>query len=291
MTTALVTGATQGLGLALVDGLAHRLGPDDRVLLTGRDRDRVAHAVDGLGPTTAPVEGRVLDVTDSAAVQSMADELGGVDIVFSNASARMTPDRSPAEQIDQVVATNNGGCLRILRSMGPILRPGGRLLVVASSFGTLGHLDPRVRDRFDDARSLADIEAVLAQWQAAVHDGTAADQGWPHWLNIPSKVAQVAAVRVVAAQRRAQDRGTGTLVASVCPGLIDTDASRPWFDDMSQAQTPAEAAVALLDLARADQVDPAHYGELVRYGQVLAWRSGATAQARPGGTTQRRAEG
>lgn len=38
---ALVTGATQGLGLALVKGLAQRLNADDVVYATGRDRGRL----------------------------------------------------------------------------------------------------------------------------------------------------------------------------------------------------------------------------------------------------------
>ena len=103
--------------------------------------------------------------------------------------------------------------------------------------------------------------------RAAVHAGRAAAEGWPEWINIPSKVAQVAAVRVAAAGALPD----GALVAAVCPGLIDTDASRPWFDDMSAAQTPAQAATALLDLALAPAVDPRFRGELVQFGRVLPW--------------------
>jgi carbonyl reductase 1 len=285
---ALVTGANQGLGRALVEGLAarlrtlagadsdrlHRPGPDDRVLLTGRNAERVAAEADRLGPR---VRGRVLDVTDTAAVQAAADEIaaeyGGIDIVISNAAARMSPQRTPAEEVDDLVETNNLGTIRMLRSFLPILRPGGRFLVVASSFGTLGHLDPAVRPQFDRARTLSDIEAVVAGWRAAVHDGSAEARGWPAWLNIPSKVAQVAAVRVVAAERRERDLANGTLVAAVCPGLIDTAASRPWFEDMSRAQTPEQAAEALLDLAVAPNVDSATYGELVQFGKVLPWQA------------------
>jgi carbonyl reductase 1 len=91
---------------------------------------------------------------------------------------------------------------------------------------------------------------------------------------VPSKVAQVAAVRAVAAQRRAGDLAEGTLLASVCPGLVDTRASRPWFGDFSQAQTPDQAARAVLDLVLADRIDPAAYGELVRFGRVLPWHGG-----------------
>jgi carbonyl reductase 1 len=285
---ALVTGANQGLGRALVEGLAARLRPDDHVLLTGRNAGRVAVEADrlagkpvgregGRGTIGAHVHGQVLDVTDTAAVQATADaiaaEYGGIDIVIANAAARMSPQRTPVEEVDEVAETNNLGTIRMLRSFLPILRPGGRFLVVASSFGTLGHLDPRVRPQFDEARSLADIEAVIAGWGAAVHDGSAESQGWPAWLNIPSKVAQVAAVRVVAAERRERDLADGTLVAAVCPGLIDTAASRPWFTDMSQAQTPEQAAEAVLDLVLAPAVDPAAYGELVQFGKVLPWRA------------------
>jgi len=281
---ALVTGATQGLGLALVEGLAVRMRPSDRVYLTGRDADRVASQVSRLGGAGAHVHGLLLDVADPDSVRAAADAIardhGGIDIVLSNAAARQSPDRTPADEVDAIAETNNHGTLRMLRSFGPILRPGGRFLVVASSFGRLGHLDPRVRPLFDEARSLDDIEAVVEAWRRAVHDGSAPALGWPNWLNIPSKVAQVAAVRVVARQRRERDLAEGTFVAAVCPGLIDTGASRPWFTDMSRAQTPAQAASALLDLALDPSPDPAMYGELVQFGKVLPWRAELPPEAR-----------
>ena len=281
---ALVTGATQGLGLALVEGLAVRMRPSDRVYLTGRDPDRVASQVSRLGGAGAHVHGLLLDVADPASVRAAADAIardhGGIDIVLSNAAARQSPDRTPADEVDAIAETNNHGTLRMLRSFAPILRPGGRLLVVASSFGRLGHLDPRVRPQFDEARSLDDIEAVVEAWRRAVHDGTAPALGWPDWLNIPSKVAQVAAVRVVARQRRERDLAEGTFVAAVCPGLIDTGASRPWFTDMSRAQTPSQAASAVLDLALDPSPDPEMYGELVQFGKVLPWRAELPPEAR-----------
>jgi NAD(P)-dependent dehydrogenase (short-subunit alcohol dehydrogenase family) len=261
MTTALVTGANQGLGLALARGLAER---HDRVLLTGRDPTRVEAAAAG-HPRLEP---RTLDVRDPDAIAALAEELGAVDVVFSNAAARMAPERTPAQMIDAVVETNNLGTTRMLRAFLPILRPGGRLLVVASGFGTVGQLPAAVRPRVAAARTLDAVDAVVADWRAAVHAGRAVGDGWPEWINIPSKVAQVAAVRAVAAERRARDLADGTLVAAVCPGLVDTDASRPWFEDMSTAQTPAQAAAALLDLA----FDPRLYGELVQFGRVLPWK-------------------
>jgi len=80
----------------------------------------------------------------------------------------------------------------------------------------------------------------MRAWRDAPLEGRAVCEGWPEWINVPSKVGQVAAVRVVARERRAADALDGTLVAAICPGLIDTEASRPWFDHMDEAQTPRE---------------------------------------------------
>ena len=271
---AVVTGANQGIGYALVEELANRMNPEDLVLLTGRNPERVAAAVEQLNHSApkARVEGRVLDVTDGEAVARLAEELGEVDIVVSNAVGPLEPGKSPGEQVDEFVDVANLGAQYVLRAFGPRLRAGGRLIVVASSLGTLEQLPEELWGRFDGV-SLEDVEKVVEEWRAAVHDGTAAAQGWPEWINLPSKVAQVAAVRAVAGERREKDLQDNTLVASVCPGLVDTRASRPWFDDFSQAKSPADAVQPIVDLILADRVDPAQYGELVRDGEVVAWKA------------------
>ena len=273
--TALVTGANQGLGRALVDALAAGMNAQDRVLLTGRDPQRVRAAAAAAPRTGAQIEGRVVDVRDGVAIDALAAELGEVDIVFSNATARMSPDADPADEVDAVAETSNLATSRMLRAFAPRLRPGGRLIVVASALGTLDKLDPRVRPRFAAAAASLDaVDGLVAEWRDAVHAGRAEQEGYGTWLNIPSKVAQVAAVRAVARERRAADLAEGRLIAALCPGLIDTDASRPWFADMSQAQTPAEAAAWPVELALGERFDPAFYGELVQFGAVIPWKTG-----------------
>src|SRR5689334_12151325 len=188
---ALVTRANQGLGRALVEALAARMAPQDRVLLTGRDGERVraAAAEVAAGPAVAAVEARVLDVRDPDAIAALAAELGEVDIVFSNATSRMTPQDDPAERVDAVAQTNNRATHAVLREFAPRLRPGGRLFVVASALGTLDKLDERVRPRFAAAAASLDaVDELLAQWCAAVHAGNAERDGFGTWLNIPSKV-------------------------------------------------------------------------------------------------------
>ena len=270
--TALVTGANQGLGRALVAGLAARLRPADRVLLTGRDPERVRAAAAALPTTGARVDGRVLDVRDPDAITALAAELGEVDIVFSNATSRMRPDADLAAEVDAIAETNNVATSGVLRAFAPRMRPGGRLIIVASALGTLDKLDERVRARFAAAATNLDaVDALVAEWRAAVKAGRSE---FGTWLNIPSKVAQVAAVRAVARERRDEDLARGVLVAALCPGLIDTAASRPWFADMSSAQTPDEAAAWPVELAVGEAFDPAFYGELVQFGRVLPWETG-----------------
>jgi NAD(P)-dependent dehydrogenase (short-subunit alcohol dehydrogenase family) len=270
MRIALVTGATQGLGLALVEGLARRMSREDVVYLTGRDSARVraaADAVDG----RAQVRGELFDVADPGAAAGLAALLrerhGGVDVVFGNAVMRIGPDDDPREIIEPYTEVNNFGTTRLLRAFAPLVRDGGRLIVVASSLGTLFHLAPVLHKRFDGLASLDEVDKQVGAWRDDVLNRRAG--AWPGFVNIPSKIAQVSAVRTLAAERRAEDAERGILVAASCPGMINTPTSALWWD-VSAAASPAEAAEPLLDLALGP-VDPAHYGELVRFGEVVPW--------------------
>jgi len=273
---ALVTGATQGLGLALVEGLAQRLAPTDTVYLTGRDVGRVTEAVATMPSGGAQVRGELLDVADPDAAARLAAQLaerhGGVDIVFNNAVMRIGPADDPQTIVDTYTEVNNFGTTRVLRAFAPLLRDNGRLIVVASTLGTLHYLAPVLHDRFADLSSMDEVDKQIALWRDAVKGGRTQAGAWPGFLNIPSKIGQVAAVRALAKQRREQDTERGILLAAVCPGMINTPTSALWWD-VSTAPTPAQAAVSLLDLALTP-LNPEHYGELVRYGEVLPWTPG-----------------
>ena len=110
---------------------------------------------------------------------------------------------------------------------------------MASSFGTLASLDLRLHPIFDVGRmSLADVEHVMDDYVDAVETGRATAEGWPDWINPASKVGQVAAIQVLARELAGEAARRDILVTAACPGLVDTGASRPWFDDMSGALAP-----------------------------------------------------
>jgi NAD(P)-dependent dehydrogenase (short-subunit alcohol dehydrogenase family) len=275
---ALVTGATRNLGFALARGLAQRLERSDTVYLTGRDAGRVAECVRLLAGSPAAVRGEVLDVSRHDAVEQLAAALaerhGGVDIVFSNHYTRVQPQDDPAAVIDEYVAANNLGTTRVLRSFAPMLRDGGRLLVVASRAGSLRALAPALHPRFQNLQSLDDVDRAVCAWRDEVRGGRAAGRAWPAWINIPSKIGQVAAVRVLAGQRRADDLRRGILIASISPGLIDTGASRAWLD-VRGAPAPDAVAAPLIDLALDPSPDEGFYGELVHVGREEPGRFGS----------------
>jgi carbonyl reductase 1 len=51
---------------------------------------------------------------------------------------------------------------------------------------------------------------------------------------------------------------------------------------MSEAQTPAQAAAWPVELVLSDDADPAYYGQLVQFGKVLPWETGAPVPHRAG---------
>jgi NAD(P)-dependent dehydrogenase (short-subunit alcohol dehydrogenase family) len=268
---ALVTGATRNLGFFLAKGLGERLSSGDIVYLTGRDPARVRKSVQLATGGRAEIRGVVLDVADCSNVERLAREIGqadgGVDIVLSNHYSRVTPTDDPAKVVDSYVAANNLGTTHILRNFAPLVRDHGRLLVIASRAGSLRALAPVLHPRFEKLVTLDDVDAAILAWRDAVREGRAGGEAWPGWINIPSKIGQVAAVRTLAQQRRTADLARGIMFCAISPGLIDTGASRPYFADMSRAKSPEAAAEPLLDFALADRLDAKYYGELIHLGK------------------------
>jgi NAD(P)-dependent dehydrogenase (short-subunit alcohol dehydrogenase family) len=274
---AVVTGANQGLGLALVRSLCQQLGEHGLVYLTARDRQRGLAAVQQLQAEGLAPEFELLDVADDQSVRALAALLerrhGGVDIVIGNAAARIVPEVAAAQQVAQFINTNNHGTYRLITALTPLLRDGARFLVVASSFGSLRHLPSQLHHYFDvEHMTLEAVEAVMDIYVRLVESDQAAEAGWPDWINVPSKIGQVAAMKIMARQLRGEAERRDILINAVCPGLVDTDASRPWFADMSRAQSADQAAVDVIWLATLPAGTRAPYGELLQHRQVIPFR-------------------
>ena len=96
---ALVTGSSQGIGLAIAEGLA-QAGAE--IVVNGRDGAKLDAAVQSLRGCGARVHASVFDVTDGAAVAAAVDgiekDIGPIDILFNNAGMQF---RTPLEDYPQ----------------------------------------------------------------------------------------------------------------------------------------------------------------------------------------------
>jgi gluconate 5-dehydrogenase len=105
---ALVTGSSQGIGLALAHGLA---GAGAQVILNGRDQVKLDLARAGF-PAAARIGTRAFDVTDETAVTQAIDTIesedGPIDILVNNTGIQI---RKPLEEFDteawhRLISTN-----------------------------------------------------------------------------------------------------------------------------------------------------------------------------------------
>ena len=105
----LVTGSSQGIGLALARGLAEY---GARIVLNGRDADKLATAADQLRADGFAVDVAAFDVTArddvAAGIDRIERELGPIDVLVNNAGMQFrTPlEDYPADRWEQLLATN-----------------------------------------------------------------------------------------------------------------------------------------------------------------------------------------
>lgn len=274
--TALIAGATRGIGLALVEALGRAWAGRGMVYLTARraaDGEAEVKRLTGLGLRVGWLP---YDMAETAGANHLAAELkrrhGGLDIAVLNGGYAPRGGVSTPAEAEAMIAANNHGSLRFLRAMAPLMRDNGRLIVVASAMGRLANLPANLHPLFDTTRRTpAEIDLAMDGYVAAMKAGTAAAEGWPDWVNIPSKIGQVAVTRAFARQFGAE---RGILINAACPGLTLTDATRDLMDTVFKgrdAQTPEQAAADLLWLATLPPGTAAPHGQLVQHRQVLAF--------------------
>jgi NAD(P)-dependent dehydrogenase (short-subunit alcohol dehydrogenase family) len=137
MQTVLITGAASGIGR---DSARLFAGAGWQCVLV----DRNAPALQQLGrslptPASAPHRLRAIDLTDPAQIASLGDGLPALDAILNNAGmsdASNTPlaEQGPA-QMARLLALNLAAPAAVVDACGPLLKPGARIVNVASGAG------------------------------------------------------------------------------------------------------------------------------------------------------------
>ncbi len=134
--TALITGASRGLGLALARGLASR---GWNLILTARDPERLRAVRDELATLThvAALAGDVIDPKHREALAVLARGHAGLDAIINNAGI-LGPSPQPRlldyplEALVEVFLANVLAPLAVIQELHHELKPGARIINVTS---------------------------------------------------------------------------------------------------------------------------------------------------------------
>lgn len=139
--TALVTGATGGIGSAIAAAL-HRQGAT--VALSGTRREKLEEVAAGLGERVHVVPANLAVADDVEGLVPAAEAvMGGLDILVNNAG--ITRDnlfiRMKDEEWEQVMAVNLTATFRLMRSAAKVMmrKRWGRIVSITSVVGVTGN--------------------------------------------------------------------------------------------------------------------------------------------------------
>ena len=204
MRTAVVTGANRGIGEAIAAELRER---GLRVVPTSREARQ--HFV-------------TLDVTRAGQVESLARQLAGedgVDVLVNNAGTSL--DGLDERVVRRTLDANFLGAMRVTDALLPVMRPGGRVVMVSSGLGSLTGVRGDMRARFEDpALTRAALLALVEEFPRDVAAGVHERHGWPSNAYRVSKIAMNALVRVMARELEGDPRRI--LVNAADPGWVRT---------------------------------------------------------------------
>jgi len=237
--TALVTGATRGIGFETVRQLAQA---GVHTLLAGRDRAKAVEAALKLQAEGLPVEAIVLDVTDADSISTAADEVakkfGRLDILVNNAGIFKDDfAKAPSEQGLEIwrgtFDTNLFGMVAVTQALLPLLRraPAARIVNLSSSLASLAmHGDP----------------------SSPIYD-----------FKVPAYNVSKTAVNAWTVQLAYELRDTAIKVNAADPGSVKTDMNSNGELEL------ADGASTSVGLALLDDTGPT--GTFQHRGEVLPW--------------------
>jgi NAD(P)-dependent dehydrogenase (short-subunit alcohol dehydrogenase family) len=225
--SAIVTGASRGIGEAIARRFAHE---GARVLLASRDTATIEKHAAELSGDGAQVFAAHCDVNDEASIRRAVgvavDRFGMIDVLVNNAGlGGPTPldavDHAADAKWDAIVATNLTAVFRVTRAAAPHLSRGGRVINLSSVLGRFG---------------VPGFAAYCA-----------------------SKHGVIGLTRALALELAPRD----ITVNAICPGWVETEMARQGFERFGSVELGREAAAKMAPLKRV--LDPEEIAGLAAY--------------------------
>jgi len=165
--TALVTGATLGIGLAVAEEF---LSFGARVVAVARDAARLAAQVEAWRRTGAEAEGVAADLSTAEGrerVLKHLEGLGRLDALVNNVgtNVRKAAVEYATEEYERVISTNLTSAFELTRAAHPLLkRAGGASVVNVSSVSGLTHTSTGAPYAMSKAALLQMTRSLAVEW-------------------------------------------------------------------------------------------------------------------------------
>lgn len=260
---ALVTGGNRGIGFEICAQLGEA---GVHVVLTSRVPERGQEARDQLAARGLAVEAFTLDVCDAAGIEALARHLeathGGLDMLVNNAGVAMSG--FDAEVVRVTVDTNFSAPLALYERLLPIMRPGGRVVMVSSGMGDRSALSEDLAARFDGDLTRAELIALMGEFVDDVVQGRHEAKHWPSSAYRMSKLGLNKLTEILAAELDAAGNPKRILVNAACPGWVRTEMGGPHAPTSPEEGADTPVWLALLG-------DDGPQGGFFRERQPITW--------------------
>ena len=138
--TALVAGASRGIGLAIARGIAQA---GAHTIIAARSLDKCEEQARALCSEGASAEGRRLDIADSASIRQLTEALPAVDILVNVAGTNIRKrfEEYTKEEYAHVLQTNLNGIFELTQQIGGAMVKrgnGGKIVNIGSLMSLLG---------------------------------------------------------------------------------------------------------------------------------------------------------
>jgi NAD(P)-dependent dehydrogenase (short-subunit alcohol dehydrogenase family) len=220
---ALVTGSTDGIGVAIARTLA---AGGDQVIVSGRNAERGEHIVQSILDDGGEARLAVSDLSTGHGVRALAAAAGRVDILVNNAAMLIAPQPTadvPEDVIDRALATNIKAVILLTGLIAPGMadRGTGAIINVGSINGLVGLAHSALY-----SATKAAIHSLTKSWAAEYGpSGVRVNTVAPGPTVTPVMAAHASRIQRIIARAPSQRPSTPEQVAAAAAFLVSDDAA------------------------------------------------------------------